>query len=142
MGLKDIFKKRKKENVVVSIKMKTKKKLDHKWLNNHIGKLLLKLSEHDFDNTGIFYFRDKNNFFVGLEVGLFGSNFKLNEIEDMNDPTQLMHRYARGLDVILGSIEVIFKKTFKLKYEIWRLQSVDFSYDDFVRLWEGKEEIK
>ena len=110
-----LFKKKERENLVITVDILTKRKYDLQWQREHIGDLLIPFVLNYFKESAILYFNEKD-LFTGFEISLFKSNFKLNKIEDNTIPEQFMYRYIKFLPSFLEFMDSVLKDS-RLKFK-------------------------
>lgn len=122
--------KKKRENLIVMLDIKTKKKYDLIWQRRNIGNFLTSNALKYFKEVVVVYNRKKNNL-SGLDIILFDSRFKLNPIKDNTDPDQFFYRYEKFLPQFIILIEGIFK-TLKLKHQFTSIKHLDSKKEDVL----------
>jgi hypothetical protein len=124
------FKRNKKENLIITIDILTKKKYNREWQSEQIGRLLYSFSYNFFDEVVLSYFEERG-LFSGFEIVLEGSKFELNEIEDNTNSEQFIHRYINFLPTFLEFISGILTNL-KLKFKFQRIQQLASSSKEYI----------
>ena len=125
-----LFKRKERENLVITVDILTKRKYDLQWQREHLGDLFVPFIHKYFKESGIAYYKEKG-MLTGFEITLFKSKFKLNKIKDNTIPEQFMYRYLRFLPHFLEFMGEILKNL-NLKFKVSRVQHLTSSKKEVV----------
>jgi len=108
---------RKKENLIIEIDITPKRKYDLDWQRGNIGNPLKEIALKYFKEVMVVYNRKKDKF-VGFDLILLSSRFKLNKIEDNTKHDQFFYRYKEFLPSFMVLIDsVLSNLKFKFKFK-------------------------